>query len=226
MNTRTPNKPFKARKKDILRLRKKGLSYRAIAKKLGCSKGTISYHCGKNQTEKKRVRKANKAKGYSLTKKVTAFKSKCTKAQWRAFRTKIKGFKRKHKGGKRYASSSWRVHNVSIPYTSEDVINKIGSNPTCYLTGRKIDLNNTSSFTFDHRIPTVKGGTNDLDNLEICCTEANHAKAGLLLNDFYSLCEEILACRDNRSNKDGQKLACRDNRSNKDGQKGRRSSKR
>ena len=73
MNTRTPNKPFKARKKEILRLHKKGLSYRTIAKKLGCSKGTISYHCGKNQTEKKRVRKANKARGYDLSKKVTAF---------------------------------------------------------------------------------------------------------------------------------------------------------
>ena len=196
MNTRTPNKPFKARKKEILRLRKKGLSYRTIAKKLGCSKGTISYHCGKNQTEKKRVKKANKERDYSLSKKVTAFKSKCTKAQWRAFRTKIKGFKRKRKGSKRHAHSSWRVHNVSIPYISEDVVNKIGSKPICYLTGRKIDLNNTSSFTFDHRIPTVKGGTNDLENLEICCTEANHAKAGLSLEDFYSLCEEILAWRD------------------------------
>ena len=205
MNTRTPNKPFKARKKEILRLHKKGLSYRAIAKKLGCSKGTISYHCSKNQTEKKRVLTANKARGYDLSKKVTAIKSKCTKAQWRAFRTKINGFKRKHKGSKKHANSSWRVHNVSIPYISKDVVNKIGSKPICYLTGRKIDLNNTASFTFDHRVPTVKGGTNDLENLEICSTEANLAKAGLLLEDFYSLCEEILAWRDKQANKDGQK---------------------
>lgn len=205
MNTRTPNKPFKARKKDILRLRKKGLSYRTIAKKLGCSKGTISYHCGKNQTEKKRVKKANKSRGYNLSKKITAFKSKCTKAQYRAFRTKIKGFKRKRNAKNRNATSSWRVHNVSTPYTSEDVINKISSKPRCYLTGRKINLGNTTSFTFDHRVPTVKGGTNDLHNLEVCCTEANHAKAGLLLEDFYSLCEEILAWRDKRANKDDKK---------------------
>ena len=57
-------------------------------------------------------------------------------------------------------------------------------------------------------IPTILGGTNDLFNMGICCTEANHAKAGLSLNDFYSLCEEILAWRDKRANKDGQKGRC------------------
>ena len=197
---------FKSRKVAILRLRGEEKSYNEIAKILGCSKGTISYHCGKNKTEKKRVKKANKARGYDLSKKVGAFKSKCTKAQYRAFRTKLKGFKRKHKGRKSpKATSNWRVHNVSTPYASKDVINKIGSKPICYLTGRKIDLNTTTSFTFDHRIPTVKGGTNDLKNLEVCCTEANHAKAGLLLDEFYSLCEEILAWRDKQANKDGQK---------------------
>ena len=196
MNTRTPNKPFKARKEDILRLRKKGLSYRTIAKRLGCSKATISYHCGKNNTEKRRVKKQKKQGGFSLAKKINNFKSKCSKAQWRAFRSKIKGFKKRKPSEKRRATTTWRVHNISTPYTSKDVVNKIGSDPICYLTGRKIALNNTTSYTLDHRVPTTLGGTNDLENLEICCTEANHAKAGLSLEDFYSLCEEILAWRD------------------------------
>ena len=59
--------------------------------------------------------------------------------------------------------------------------------------------NSTTSYTLDHRVPTVRGGTNDLENLEVCCTEANHAKAGLSLEDFYSLCEEILAWRDKQA---------------------------
>ena len=34
----------------------KGLSYRQIEKKLGCSKGAISYHLGKGQKEKAALR--------------------------------------------------------------------------------------------------------------------------------------------------------------------------
>jgi len=196
MKRSTMPKPFKPRKAAILRLRKKGFSYRKIAKKLGCSKGTISYHCGKNNTEKKRVANQKKHKRFVLTKKVNNFKSKCTRAQWRSFRTKVKGFKRKKSYTKRRANTTWRVHNISTPYVVKDVVNKIGSKPICYLTGRKVDLNNTTSYTLDHRVPTTLGGTNDLENLEICCAEANHAKAGLSLEDFYALCEEILAWRD------------------------------
>ena len=39
-------------KDKILALSKKGRSYRQIAKELGCSKGTISYHLGIGQKEK------------------------------------------------------------------------------------------------------------------------------------------------------------------------------
>ena len=56
MNLRTSNNQYKRRREDILALRRQGLSYREIQNELGCSKGTISYHCGKNQSEKKRVK--------------------------------------------------------------------------------------------------------------------------------------------------------------------------
>jgi len=39
-------------KEDILRLRGQGLSYNKIVKALGCSKGTVAYHCGTGQKEK------------------------------------------------------------------------------------------------------------------------------------------------------------------------------
>lgn len=35
-------------KNDILRLRKRGLSYKQISDKLKCSKGTVQYHCTLN----------------------------------------------------------------------------------------------------------------------------------------------------------------------------------
>lgn len=43
-------------KKQILALRAKGKSYREIQKILGCSRSTISYHCGEGQKQKKNDR--------------------------------------------------------------------------------------------------------------------------------------------------------------------------
>ena len=50
-----------ARKDKILKLRAEGKSYREIQSILGCSKSTISYHCG-NGNEKKRVKNDIKKK--------------------------------------------------------------------------------------------------------------------------------------------------------------------
>lgn len=44
---------------EIIKLRKQGLSYTEIAKKLGCSKSTVSYHC-KNTTRDKVKQKRKK----------------------------------------------------------------------------------------------------------------------------------------------------------------------
>jgi hypothetical protein len=43
-------------KDEILRLRAEGKTYTEIQEALGCSKGTISYHCGYGQREKVRAR--------------------------------------------------------------------------------------------------------------------------------------------------------------------------
>ena len=42
-------------KERILALRNEGLTYNEIKDLLGCSKSTISYHCGEGQKEKSRV---------------------------------------------------------------------------------------------------------------------------------------------------------------------------
>jgi len=202
MNARKLNQPFKTRKKDILRLRKQGMTYNEIAQELGCSKGTISYHCGRDKRERSKINAKSNNKRSTLAMKVNGFKSRCTHEKYTTFRNKIKGFKTKKASRNRAdgrqpkGRSSWRVHNLSSNFSAKDVINKIGENPICYLTGREIDLNKSKEYSLDHIVPTILGGTNDLSNLGICCTEANHAKAGLSLDDFYSLCEEILAWRD------------------------------
>ena len=192
MNLRSKKNKYKRRREDILSLRRQGLSYEQIRKELGCSKSTISYHCGKKQTEKTRVQ--NQSENH-LCKKVNRFKSRCTKEAWRSFSSKVKCFKRRAKGSRRNPSTYWRV-NVKKQYTCADVVEKIGNKPVCYLTGKKINLNKPSEYTLDHRVPASKGGKNELENLEICSYEANQAKSDLSLDEFYKLCEDVLSWRD------------------------------
>ena len=180
---------FKRRREDILQLRQQGLSYKEIEKELGCSRSTISYHCGKNNSEKLRVKGQKKN---PLCKKVGAFKSRCTKSSWRNFRNKIKCFKRRDSYANRH-----RV-KVQQPYTCEDVVNKLGKKPRCYLTGKIINLNKPETYSLDHVVPVSKGGSNELENLQITCSEANSAKANLTLNEFYALCRKVLRWKDKR----------------------------
>ena len=189
MNFRTKSKKYKRRREDILNLRKQGLSYGEISKEIGCARSTVSYHCGAGQREKSRVRAQRKN---PLCRKVGAFKARCTKPAWRSFSSKIKCFKRRSKGSK--AGSGWRV-NVSSQYNCADVVEKIGTKPVCYLTGLKINVEEPTTYSLDHRVPVSKGGSNDLENLEICSIEANKAKADLTLDEFYKLCEDVLAWR-------------------------------
>lgn len=179
------NKP---RKKDILRLRSEGKSFNQIHKELGCSKSVISYHCG-NGNEKKRVL-ANSKKRSILDRKISTFRSVMPR---QVLRVKLKGFKSR---GKNDSKNNAIVNNISKNYSVKDVLKKIGANPTCYLTGKKINIDDGASYHLDHIIPTAHGGTNDLSNLNICIAEANMAKGQLSLSNFYKLCEDVLKYRD------------------------------
>jgi len=73
-----------------------------------------------------------------------------------------------------------------------DVIEKFGQNPICYLTGKPIDYYNGQSYHLDHVIPSRLGGTNELDNMQICSKYANQAKSDLSIEELYQLCQSIL----------------------------------
>lgn len=179
-------------KDDILKLREEGKSYRDIAFLLNCSKSLISYHCNGGSTKLKvnSYHKNKDTENKAIMKKLNSFKSRHTP---QCIKTKTAGFKRTSGRNKTV------VNNIPEGnYTTQDVLDKIGSNPKCYLTGKPIDLFKGDTYEFDHIIPIKLGGTNDLSNLQITLPEVNSAKGQLMLDDFYKLCEDVLKCKNSK----------------------------
>ena len=189
----------------ILYLRRQGKSYAEISSILNCSKSTISYHLSETGKEKNQIRttKWKKSGRGVLSRRVSMFLStsaekrskgrrrvrKARMASRDLFRNKVKLFKKRDKGG--YAKKV----KVKTPFNVKDVVKKIGPNPHCYLTGRKVDLKDSSSFNLDHIIPVSKGGSNDLENLGITYPKANTAKSNMSVNEFVRLCAEVVKWR-------------------------------
>lgn len=165
-------------KEEILKLRAEGKSYQQIANQLSCSKSIISYYCNpqtKIKTlERTKIRRAssslvNKFENYRKRKNLTA---------------KSRDFQRSRANGK--------IGKSNILFSIEDVVQKLGLSPICYLTGESIDLNSPHTYCFDHIVPVSKGGENSLDNLGLLKSQVNKAKNDLTVLEFIDLCKKIL----------------------------------
>lgn len=77
-------------------------------------------------------------------------------------------------------------------FTVQQLLDKIGPNPKCYLTGASIDLLDTSSYSLDHIIPRSKGGDNSLENCGLCLRHINTMKSDLTVEEFYDSCLKVL----------------------------------
>lgn len=177
-------------KDQILQLRSENKSYQEIKTILGCSKGTISYYLGKGQKDKtlnrqKQYRKINIK--YILIQKILMFSNKTyiikknnifQRKINRTLQIKLYDFQRKNK----------TMNEITL----DQILNKFGDNPKCYLTGRPIDLTKSREYHFDHIVPISKGGKNTLDNLGLTCKDVNFAKRDLLVEDFIKLCKDVL----------------------------------
>jgi len=180
-----------ALKLKIVELRKKGYSYNDIQNKLNCSKSTISYYCGKNQKEKKDNRQRKRRSSSVIKNKIESFCYRhyspiSSPAETRSYE-KILTIKIRFFSMNRKTKKTQQLFNIN------DLINKIGENPTCYLTGRKINLDDGRSYHLDHIIPISKGGDNSLNNCGITCKEANQAKHSLTKEEFIKLCQEVVS---------------------------------
>jgi len=165
-------------KEKILKLRAEGKTYNQIKEILGCSTSTISYHCSDGQKEKNSKRNKEFFNKNPMKKKLNNFKRN------RGFNMKGRDFRRRNEGG--------LINKDPNNFNDVDIINKLGDNPKCYLTGREINLNETSSYHFDHITPASKGGGNSLDNLGLLCKEVNLMKHNFSVDELLGLCKEIL----------------------------------
>lgn len=181
-------------------LREQGLNYNEIVNELGCSKGTVAYHLGKGQKLKTVTRNSKNKNNNPYTRKIYNFTQKYTTKNKKI--KKCKWEKDLYFKIRRYCSPD-RLRNPNsmkdVTITTEDITNKFGENPICYLTGDKINIYETSSYHFDHIVPRSKGGDNSLENLGICTKEANQAKSDMTLDEFYNLCEKIIKNRNNKN---------------------------
>ena len=169
-------------KEQILKLRSEGKTYRQIREITGASKGTISYHCNDDQKLKhKESRERNLLKS-RISKKINRFKEKTSSSINRVLSTKVRHFNMNRKTKKDTLPS----------FTLQDVIDKFGDNPMCYLTGKSINLYDSKSYNFDHIIPISRGGSNDLDNLGLATPCANSAKSDKTPEEFLELCKCVL----------------------------------
>ena len=172
-------------------LRKLGYSYRQIHNTLGCSRGTIAYYLGDGQKSKAKIRQDNYRKlSHPFIKKRSSFLSnkhnkkfgKTAVCDWqKLLRDKIKRF---------FTTKNGEI--MEKTFTSDDVINKFGEHPVCYLTGEPIDIYQPRTYQFDHIIPKSRGGDNSLDNLGICTTKANQAKRDMTPDEFINLCKKVV----------------------------------
>jgi 5-methylcytosine-specific restriction endonuclease McrA len=165
----------------ILDLRSQGKTYNQIAEILNCSKGLISYHCGEGQKQKTKERQR---KLHPYLKKIIRFQNKVR------YNQKVKG------------NSSIRqlIHNkISLfckggerMFSVDQVIEKFGEEPICYLTGEQINIYQPRTYHFDHIIPRSRGGDSSIENLGICTKEANQAKHDMTEDEFIMLCKRVL----------------------------------
>jgi hypothetical protein len=172
-------------KEKILKLRSEGKSYNQIKDILGCSKGTISFHCGEGQKQKSNNRTKKFRNKNKLVGKIDVFKRKLYFSSRDFSRIRSKG---------RYTKIF-----ISEQIKVKDVINKFGKIAKCYLTGKEFNLLEDSGYSLDHIIPYSNYGASDINNMGILDSKINIMKGYLSVQEFIYLCTKVADYNKNKA---------------------------
>jgi 5-methylcytosine-specific restriction endonuclease McrA len=192
-------------KDKINKLHKQGLNYSQIARIVGCDPKTVKYNLLSDQeridynTNRRHYYKENKDSiltrlriSGSKVNRIISRKISRFVERTHIFKNIPDSYSLKNIQTRVYRFKNQGDIKVARDFTTEEVMQKIGEDPVCYLTGLPIDLSKPRSYHFDHIIPTSRGGSNDIDNLGICTKEANLSKRDLTPDEFINLCKLVL----------------------------------
>lgn len=179
-------------KQKILKLRKQGYSYNKIVDELDCAKSTVSYHLGEGQRNKTVQRQRKYRKENPLNTKRVRFLQKTDKAVSNTSTSNNTNLKEILNRKLQKFSRNYKNEGTNYMFSYKELKEHIGDDPKCYLTGKKIDLYDASSYSLDHIIPRSKGGDNSLKNCGLATREANQAKSDQNLEDFINFCQAVV----------------------------------
>ncbi len=151
--------------------------YKNIADHVGVSKDVVTYYLSSTRQQRIKATTRRRRLHLPLERKVENFIAK------KKLREKTDGFQRRTEG---------KTAQRKIAFTYHDVMAKLGQNPKCYLTGSPIDWTKPKTFVFDHILPSSRGGTNALDNLDLLRADVNKMKADLTPEEFIGVCKEVV----------------------------------
>jgi 5-methylcytosine-specific restriction endonuclease McrA len=84
------------------------------------------------------------------------------------------------------------IKGTIVPFSINELKEKIGNSPRCYLTGEPIDLLKPETYSLDHKLPISRGGKSSLENCELLKSEINQSKYNLTPEEFFKLCQRVV----------------------------------
>ena len=161
-------------KEQVLALRQEGKTLQQIRHQLGCSLSTVAYHIyGKTKI--------------STRKRVYAKRQLVGRLDYKTQNGILYGkYYQFFRIGKTHKFLQERA------FTFNDLLRALPADPICYLTGEAIDYSNSKSYSFDHKVPSSRGGENTVSNLGICSANANRSKSDMTETEFVDFCTRVL----------------------------------
>lgn len=138
-------------KENILKLKEEGKTIKEICQILNCAPSTVSYYLYEKTKISTRNRNRKNKKKY-LTKNPVAEKLGNFLYSKRSTFNQI-GPKTEKRSARKLKKSF-----LNSKFSMQELREKIGENPMCYITKTPINLTKKSSYSLDHIIPVCKGG--------------------------------------------------------------------